>query len=88
MQGNMATEVGLIVLDSIGLYSIHFRENLNANEGDNPTMRKIFDIYLSFIQAGQSETLFKHVFAALRAYINNFAFTLFKGNFCTKLFSF
>lgn len=80
IQGNLATEIGLIVLDCVGLYSIHFRESITMSEGDNPIMRKLFDIYLSFIQLGQSELLFRHVFAALRAYINNFSFVLFKGN--------
>jgi len=79
LEANMATEVGLIALDALGLYCIHFKDNLLASEGDNVVMRKVFDIYLSFLQVGQSETLFRHVFAALRAYINNFSITLFQG---------
>ncbi|XP_069677062.1 dedicator of cytokinesis protein 9 isoform X2 [Periplaneta americana] len=80
LEANMATEVGLIALDALGLYCIHFKDNLLASEGDNVVMRKVFDIYLSFLQVGQSETLFRHVFAALRAYINNFSVALFQGN--------
>jgi hypothetical protein len=79
LEANMATEVGLIALDALGLYCIHFKDNLLASEGDNVVMRKVFDIYLSFLQVGQSETLFRHVFAALRAYINNFSVALFQG---------
>lgn len=80
LEANMATEVGLIALDALGLYCLHFKDNLLDTEGDNIVMKKIFDIYLSFLQVGQSETLFRHVFAALRAYINNFSIILFKGD--------
>lgn len=63
----------------MGLYCMHFRNNLLMNEGDNATMKKIFDIYITFIQIGQSENLFKHVFAGMRAFINNYSIVLFKG---------
>lgn len=79
----MATEVGLIALDVLGLYSLHLKEQLLYKDGDNPLMKKIFDIYLSFLQVGQSEKMFKHLFAALRAFINkvfNFPFLYFR--FC------
>lgn len=76
----MATEVGLIALDCVGLYSMHFRTKLMENEGDNIIMRKLFDIYLTYLQAGQSENLLQHVFAALRAHINSYSIVLFKGN--------
>lgn len=79
LEANMATEVGLITLDALGLYCIHMKESLLSNGGDNPIMNKIFDILLSFLQVGQSETLFRHVFAALRALINNFSTVLFQG---------
>ncbi|KAF5297752.1 hypothetical protein FQR65_LT09926 [Abscondita terminalis] len=80
LEQHMANEVGLIVLDCLGLYCVHFRNNLLVAEGDNTIMKKIFDTYLSLIQNGQSETLFKHVFAAIRAFINNYSIVLFKGN--------
>lgn len=70
LEANMATEVGLIALDVLGLYSLHLKEQLLYKDGDNPLMKKIFDIYLSFLQVGQSEKMFKHLFAALRAFIN------------------
>lgn len=81
LEANMATEVGLVTLDALGLYCIHMKESLLSNRGDNPIMNKIFDILLSFLQVGQSETLFRHVFAALRALINNFSTVLFQGKF-------
>ena len=48
-------------------------------------MRKVLDIYLSFLQIGQSESLAKHVFAALRAFINSFPIALYQGNYYLRL---
>ncbi|XP_023290391.1 dedicator of cytokinesis protein 9 isoform X2 [Orussus abietinus] len=80
LDANMATEVGLIALDCVGLFCIHFKDALLAGDGDNPVMQKIFGIYLLFLQLGQSETLFRHVFAGLRAFLNNYSIVLFQGN--------
>ncbi|XP_076304439.1 dedicator of cytokinesis protein Ziz isoform X14 [Tachypleus tridentatus] len=87
LESNMATEVGMITLDVLGLYTLHFKELLIHNEGDNLVMKKVFDIYLSFLQVGQSESLLKHLFAALRAFISKFPVAIFKGNasLCGKL---
>ncbi|XP_030749591.1 dedicator of cytokinesis protein 9 isoform X3 [Sitophilus oryzae] len=87
LEQHMASEVGLIALDCIGLYSMQFKKKLMAGGGDSEVMKKIFDIFLSMIQIGQSESLFKHVFAALRAFINNYSAVLFQGNaiLCGKL---
>jgi len=86
LEANMATEVGLIALDILGLYCTHMRDSLTTFNPtnpsvyvENPIMNKVFDILLSFLQVGQSETLFRHVFAALRAFINNFSQVLFQG---------
>ena len=80
VEANLTNEVGLIVLDSVGLFCMNFKEALLMEDGDNPLMRKVLDIYLSFLQVGQSESLSKHVFAALRAFINNFPIALYQGN--------
>ncbi|KAL3207342.1 hypothetical protein MRX96_039706 [Rhipicephalus microplus] len=87
LEANMATEVGLIALDVLGLYCSRFKESLLFNDGDNPTMRRLFDIYLSFLEVGQSENLLRHLFAALRAFINKFPVALFQGDafLCGKL---
>lgn len=79
LEQHLATEVGLITLDCIGLYSLHFKKKLVATGSDNEVMKKIFTIFLTMIQIGQSETLFKHVFAALRAFINNYSAVFFQG---------
>ncbi|ERL87077.1 hypothetical protein D910_04478 [Dendroctonus ponderosae] len=84
---HLASEVGLITVDCIGLYSIHFKKKLMAGGSDNEVMKKLFDLFLTLIQIGQSENLFKHVFAALRAFINNYSSLFFQGNavLCGKL---
>lgn len=81
LESNLTVEVGLIVLDAVGLFCLHFKDGLLIEEGDNPLMRKVLDIYLTFLQIGQSESLSRHVFAALRAFINNFPVALYQGTF-------
>lgn len=75
-ESNLSTEIGMIILDTLGLYLMEFRSKLN----DNTVLSKLARVYLKFLQLGQSERLSRHVFAALRAFINNFSPTLFKGN--------
>ncbi|KAL9930008.1 dedicator of cytokinesis protein Ziz isoform 2-T3 [Glossina fuscipes fuscipes] len=75
-ESNLATEIGMIILDCLGLYAVEFRQKLN----DSLILPKLARVYLKFLQLGQSESLSKHVFAALRAFINNFSPALFKGN--------
>ncbi|XP_028129258.2 dedicator of cytokinesis protein 9 [Diabrotica virgifera virgifera] len=79
LEQHLSGEIGMITLDCMGLYCMHFRKKLLA-DCENEVLKKIFNIYLTFIQIGQSESLLKHVFAALRAFINNFSFVLFQGN--------
>ncbi|MEQ2181240.1 Dedicator of cytokinesis protein 11, partial [Goodea atripinnis] len=49
------------------------------SDGHNLLMRKVFDVYLTFLKVGQSEAAIRHVFAALRGFINKFPSVLFKG---------
>ncbi|XP_045515392.1 dedicator of cytokinesis protein 9 [Pieris brassicae] len=67
--GCLATEVGLTIIDRACL----FMKNLGAAEGQS------IKPYLKLLQLPQSETLYKHLFAGLRAYINQFSETLFDG---------
>ncbi|XP_028029187.1 dedicator of cytokinesis protein 9 [Bombyx mandarina] len=67
--GCLSTEVGLIIIDR----SCLFMKNLGAANGVSAKP------YLKLLQCPQSETLYKHLFAALRAYINQFSETLFEG---------
>ena len=39
MEANLATEVGIIVLDVIGVYMNKFKEKLEDNGGDNTKVR-------------------------------------------------
>lgn len=75
-KSNLAAEVGLIILDCMGVYTLQFRDKLV----DSAVLPKIAQVYLRFLKLGQSENLSKHVFAALRAFINNFSTALFRGN--------
>ncbi|XP_078379462.1 dedicator of cytokinesis protein 11-like isoform X4 [Oculina patagonica] len=80
MEGNLANEVGLVVLDTIELFCGHFKFHLEQDEGDNLLMKKVFNVLLSFLQIPQSEFMMKHVFASLRSYINKFPAALYKGS--------
>uniref|UniRef100_A0A7N8YD32 Dedicator of cytokinesis 11 n=1 Tax=Mastacembelus armatus TaxID=205130 RepID=A0A7N8YD32_9TELE len=79
LEGNMSTEVSLSVLDVLSVFTQCFKTQLLDSEGHNPLMKKVFDVYLTFIKVGQSEAALRHVFATLRAFINKFPSVLFKG---------
>uniref|UniRef100_A0AAY4EL79 Dedicator of cytokinesis 11 n=1 Tax=Denticeps clupeoides TaxID=299321 RepID=A0AAY4EL79_9TELE len=78
LEGNISTEVCLTVLDILSSFTINFKNQLLDSDGQNPLMKKVFDIYLTFLRVGQSEAASKHVFASLRAFINKFPTALFK----------
>ncbi|XP_048192271.1 dedicator of cytokinesis protein 11 isoform X2 [Perognathus longimembris pacificus] len=84
LEGNIATEVSLTVLDIISFFTQCFKNQLLNNDGHNPLMKKVFDIHLAFLKIGQSEATLKHVFASLRAFISQFPSAFFKGrvNMC------
>ncbi|KAK3545989.1 hypothetical protein QTP70_019305, partial [Hemibagrus guttatus] len=79
LEGNISTEACLIVLDTLSLFTQSFKNQLLESDGHNNLMKKVFDIYLTFLRVGQSEVAIKHVFASLRAFISKFQVTLFKG---------
>ncbi|KAJ8337720.1 hypothetical protein SKAU_G00366860 [Synaphobranchus kaupii] len=79
LEGNISTEVCLTVLDVTTLFAQSFKSQLLDSDGHNPLMKKVFDVYLTFLKVGQSEAALKHVFAALRAFITKFPSVLFKG---------
>lgn len=76
LESSLSSEVGLTILDCMGLYTLQFRDKML----DGLVLPKLAQVYLRFLQLGQSENLSKHVFAALRAFINNFSVALFRGN--------
>ncbi|XP_027025359.1 dedicator of cytokinesis protein 11 isoform X1 [Tachysurus fulvidraco] len=79
LEGNISTEACLIVLDTLSLFIQSFKNQLLESDGHNNLMKKVFDIYLTFLKVGQSEVALKHVFSSLRAFISKFQVTLFKG---------
>uniref|UniRef100_A0AAR2L4E0 Dedicator of cytokinesis 11 n=1 Tax=Pygocentrus nattereri TaxID=42514 RepID=A0AAR2L4E0_PYGNA len=80
LEGNISTEACLIVLDTLSLFAQNFKNQLLDCDGHNNLMKKVFDIYLTFLKMGQSEVSIKHVFASLRAFITKFQVALFKGH--------
>ncbi|XP_059484145.1 dedicator of cytokinesis protein 9 isoform X2 [Neocloeon triangulifer] len=79
LEANMAAEIALVVLDCVGLYCRQCRDSILAAE-DSPITEKIFEMYLTFLQVSQCESILMHVFAALRAFVNNFSPVLFQGS--------
>ncbi|XP_072180438.1 dedicator of cytokinesis protein 9-like [Diadema setosum] len=79
-EANLAAETSMIVLDVLGLYCTNFKAAMDSADGNNPLMRKVIDIFISFLQTGQSEMTLKNVFSSLRLFLNRFPVPLFKGN--------
>ncbi|XP_030634557.1 dedicator of cytokinesis protein 10 [Chanos chanos] len=79
IEANLSTEVALTVLDVLGLFVHHHKKQLQQDEGQNPLMKKVFDTYLLFFQINQSTTTLRHVFAALRLFIQKFPSVFFQG---------
>nr|XP_027829538.2 dedicator of cytokinesis protein 9 isoform X9 [Ovis aries] len=79
LEANIATEVCLTALDTLSLFTLAFKNQLLADHGHNPLMKKVFDVYLCFLQKHQSETALKHVFTALRSLIYKFPSTFYEG---------
>ncbi|KAI5626392.1 dedicator of cytokinesis protein 10 isoform X2 [Silurus asotus] len=79
IEANLSTEVALTVLDVLGLFVQHHKKQLQQDEGQNSLMKKVFDTYLLFFQINQSTTTLRHVFAALRLFIQKFPCVFFQG---------
>ncbi|KAF7692741.1 hypothetical protein HF521_010351 [Silurus meridionalis] len=79
IEANLSTEVALTVLDVLGLFVQHHKKQLQQDEGQNSLMKKVFDTYLLFFQINQSTTTLRHVFAALRLFIQKFPSVFFQG---------
>ncbi|KAM6179419.1 dedicator of cytokinesis protein 9 isoform 9-T9 [Erethizon dorsatum] len=79
LEANIATEVCLTALDTLSLFTLAFKNQLLADHGHNPLMKKVFDVYLCFLQKHQSEMALKNVFTALRSLIYKFPSTFYEG---------
>ncbi|XP_065137880.1 dedicator of cytokinesis protein 10 isoform X6 [Paramisgurnus dabryanus] len=80
IEASLSTEVALTVLDVLGLFVHHHKKQLQHNEGQNSLMKKVFDTYMLFFQINQSTTTLRHVFTALRLFIQKFPSAFFQGN--------
>uniref|UniRef100_A0A672ME50 Dedicator of cytokinesis 9 n=1 Tax=Sinocyclocheilus grahami TaxID=75366 RepID=A0A672ME50_SINGR len=69
LEGNIATEVCLTVLDTLSIFIMGFKTQLSLDHGHNPLMKKVFQVHLCFLQINQSETALKQVFTSLRTFI-------------------
>ncbi|XP_037232574.1 dedicator of cytokinesis protein 9 isoform X7 [Falco rusticolus] len=87
LEANIATEVCLTILDTLSLFTMAFKNQLLTDHGHNPLMKKVFDVYLCFLQKNQSEIALKNVFIALRALIFKFPSTFYEGraDMCSAL---
>jgi hypothetical protein len=88
LEGSMASETTMIVLDLIELLlTSGFQVKLETDYGDNVAMRKVFNILILMLRLPQSETVLKHIFASFRAFVNKFPAALFQGDaaFCEAL---
>ncbi|XP_030641604.1 dedicator of cytokinesis protein 9 [Chanos chanos] len=87
LEANIATEVCLTVLDTLSIFIMGFKTQLCADHGHNPLMKKVFQVYLCFLQINQSETALKQVFTSLRTFIYKFPCTFFEGraDMCASL---
>ncbi|XP_055465821.1 dedicator of cytokinesis protein 9 isoform X5 [Psammomys obesus] len=87
LEANIAAEVCLTALDTLSLFTLAFKNQLLADHGHNPLMKKVFDVYLCFLQKHQSEMALKSVFTALRSLIYKFPSTFYEGraDMCASL---
>lgn len=79
-EANLTAEVGLVILDALSSYCVHFKDTLMMYNGENDIMESVFSTLVAFLCIPQSTLVCGHVFATLRSFINNFSCVLFKGN--------
>uniref|UniRef100_A0A3B3YN39 DOCKER Lobe A domain-containing protein n=1 Tax=Poecilia mexicana TaxID=48701 RepID=A0A3B3YN39_9TELE len=79
IEANLSTEVALTVLDVLELFVHHHKKQLLQDEGQNTLMKKVLDTYLLFFQINQSTATLRHVFAALRLFVQKFPSAFFQG---------
>uniref|UniRef100_H2LSZ8 Dedicator of cytokinesis 10 n=1 Tax=Oryzias latipes TaxID=8090 RepID=H2LSZ8_ORYLA len=79
IEANLSTEVALTVLDVLELFVHHHKKQLLLDDGQNTLMKKVLDTYLLFFQINQSTATLRHVFAALRLFVQKFPSAFFQG---------
>ncbi|KAM9318239.1 dedicator of cytokinesis protein 10 isoform 3-T3 [Pholidichthys leucotaenia] len=79
VEANLSTEVSLTVLDVLELFVHHHKKQLLLDDGQNTLMKKVLDTYFLFFQINQSTATLRHVFAALRLFVQKFPSAFFQG---------
>ncbi|XP_061154329.1 dedicator of cytokinesis protein 9-like isoform X2 [Syngnathus typhle] len=87
LEANVSTEVCLTVLDTLSIFIMGFKSQLNSDLGHNPLMKKVFEVHLCFLQIAQSEAALRQVFISLRTFIYKFPCAFFDGraDMCASL---
>ncbi|XP_016887624.1 dedicator of cytokinesis protein 10 isoform X2 [Cynoglossus semilaevis] len=87
VEASLSTEVSLTVLDTLELFILHHKKQLQQDDGQNLLMKKVLDTYFLFFQINQSTATLRHVFAALRLFVQKFPSTFFQGkaDLCGRL---
>ncbi|XP_061641112.1 dedicator of cytokinesis protein 9-like isoform X1 [Phyllopteryx taeniolatus] len=87
LEANVSTEVCLTVLDTLSIFIMGFKSQLNSDLGHNPLMKKVFEVHLCFLQIPQSEAALRQVFTSLRTFIYKFPCAFFDGraDMCASL---
>ncbi|XP_028319592.1 dedicator of cytokinesis protein 10 isoform X2 [Gouania willdenowi] len=78
IEANLSTEVSLTVLDVLELF-VHHHKQLLLDDGQNTLMKKVLDTYMLYFQINQSTATLRHVFAALRLFVQKFPGAFFQG---------
>ncbi|CAF0753904.1 unnamed protein product, partial [Didymodactylos carnosus] len=90
LDANLSSEISLITLDTICLFTQYFNDSLHSSYNSSITKR-LFDIYLLFLRTNQSELFLKHLFKAFKLLIIKIPAVLFEGDtslcgqFCYEL---
>ncbi|XP_028319598.1 dedicator of cytokinesis protein 10 isoform X8 [Gouania willdenowi] len=79
IEANLSTEVSLTVLDVLELFVHHHKKQLLLDDGQNTLMKKVLDTYMLYFQINQSTATLRHVFAALRLFVQKFPGAFFQG---------
>lgn len=79
VEANLSTEVALTVLDVLELFVYHHKKQLLLDDGQNVMIKKVLDTYMLFFQINQSTATLRHVFAALRLFVQKFPSAFFQG---------
>ncbi|XP_058489486.1 dedicator of cytokinesis protein 10 isoform X4 [Solea solea] len=79
VEANLSTEVALTVLDVLELFVHHHKKQLSLDDGQNALMKKVLDTFFLFFQINQSTATLRHVFAALRLFVQKFPSAFFQG---------